>query len=133
VTLLSILGTKSIAVPLSSGFPASELRYILDNSEALVLLSSAKFQSKAQEVIKEDLKEKPIVGNIEKRHNGGSSDKHITLEDVGDHDGGMMLYTSGTTNRPVRSVNYLFDLANTRNRKEYSFQNMSLLRRLDRS
>lgn len=133
MTLLSILGTKAIAVPLSSGFPASELRYILDNSQALVLLSSAKFQSKAQEVIKGDLKEIPIVGSIEKRHNGSSSDKHITFEDVGDHDGGMMLYTSGTTNRPVRSINYRFDLPNTRNRKEYSFQNMSLLRRLGRS
>lgn len=132
MTLLSILGTKSIAVPLSSGFPASELRYILENSEALLLLSSAKFQSKAQEVLKEDLQKKPIVGSIEKRHNGGSSDKQITFEDVGDHDGGMMLYTSGTTNRPVRSINYRLDLANTRNRKESSSRNMSLLRRLGR-
>lgn len=104
MTLLSILGTKSIAVPLSSGFPASELRYILDHSEALVLLSSAKFQSKAQEVMKEDLKKKPLVGSIEKKHNGGSSDEHVTLEDASDRQGGMMLYTSGTTNRPVRTV-----------------------------
>lgn len=101
MTLLSILGTKAVAVPLSSGFPASELRYIIDNSEAGVLLSSTKFQSKALEVLKEDLKKKPKVGSIEKTHSGGSSGKHITLEDVGENQGGMMLYTSGTTNRPV--------------------------------
>ena len=32
VTLLSIIGSNGIAVPLSSGFPSSELRYILGNS-----------------------------------------------------------------------------------------------------
>lgn len=106
MTLLSILGSKSIAVPLSSGFPVSELRYILGNSEALMLLSSAKFQSKAQEVLKEGMEKKSIFGSVEKRYGGGGSGEHIKLEDVGDHQGGMMLYTSGTTNRPVRIVIY---------------------------
>ena len=101
VTLLSILGSNSIAVPLSSGFPASELRYILDNSEALMLLSSEKFRSKTDEVVKEGLDKKPIVGHIEKKHGRSSTERKAQLESSKDDQSGMMLYTSGTTSRPV--------------------------------
>ncbi len=101
VTLLSILGNGSIAVPLSSGFPSSELRYILENSEAVMLLSSAKFQSKAQEVMSGELKKKPIFGTIEKILEGSQAGEGVDLEDSGNTSSGMMLYTSGTTSRPV--------------------------------
>ncbi|MCJ1438199.1 hypothetical protein MMC27_007586 [Xylographa pallens] len=100
VTLLSILGSNSIAVPLSSGFPANELRYILDNSEALMLLSSEKFRSKTDEVVKEGLEKKPIVGHIEKKHGRSSAERKAQLESPKDNQSGMMLYTSGTTSRP---------------------------------
>ncbi len=104
MTLLSILGSNSIAVPLSSSFPASELRYILDNSEALMLLASAKFKEKAGEVMKDGLEKKPILDMVEKRQGGGGSSEHVQLEGSTDPQGGMMLYTSGTTSRPVRVV-----------------------------
>ncbi|KAI4123276.1 MAG: hypothetical protein LQ347_006218 [Umbilicaria vellea] len=101
VTLLSILGSNSIAVPLSSGFPASELRYILDNSEALMLLSSAKFKDKAQEVVKEGLEKKPILDMVQKRQGGeGGTNEHVRLEGIPENQAGIMLYTSGTTSRP---------------------------------
>ncbi|MCJ1285976.1 hypothetical protein MMC26_005318 [Xylographa opegraphella] len=100
VTLLSILGSNSIAVPLSSGFPANELRYILDNSEALMLLSSEKFRSKTDEVVKEGLEKKPIVGQIEKKLGRSSVESKAQLEKSKDNQSGMMLYTSGTTSRP---------------------------------
>jgi len=101
VTLLSILGSNSIAVPLSSGFPASELRYILDNSQALILLSSAKFQEKGAEVVKERLEKSPILSTVKKRLEGSGSKENIKLEGDEESRGGMMLYTSGTTSRPV--------------------------------
>ncbi|GKU07710.1 unnamed protein product, partial [Fusarium langsethiae] len=41
VTLLAILASNAIALPLAPSFPAPELGYILDNSVALVLISSA--------------------------------------------------------------------------------------------
>ncbi|MCJ1304423.1 hypothetical protein MMC08_007235 [Hypocenomyce scalaris] len=95
------VGSNCIAVPLSSGFPASELRYILDNSEALMLLASEKFKDKAQEVVKEGLEEKPILGMVEKRQGGeGGSSSHVQLEGTQENQAGMMLYTSGTTSRP---------------------------------
>ncbi|KAI4197772.1 MAG: hypothetical protein LQ346_002932 [Caloplaca aetnensis] len=100
VTLLAILGTNSIAVPLSSSFPASELRYILENSEALMLLSSAKFQSKADEVLKEGLDQKPISSKVEKKLEGSQSRESVQLEAQRNTQSGMMLYTSGTTSRP---------------------------------
>ncbi|KAL8755563.1 MAG: hypothetical protein Q9184_004770 [Pyrenodesmia sp. 2 TL-2023] len=100
VTLLTILGSNSIAVPVSSSFPASELRYILDNSEALMLLSSAKFQSKADEVLKEGLNRKPISNVIGKKLEGSRSSEVVQLKAQEDAQSGMMLYTSGTTSRP---------------------------------
>ncbi|KAL9627368.1 MAG: hypothetical protein Q9204_006616 [Flavoplaca sp. TL-2023a] len=100
VTLLSILGSNCIAVPLSSSFPASEIRYILDNSESLLLLSSEKFKSKADEVLREGLEKKPISASIEKKAEGHQSSELVQLEENSDDQSGLMLYTSGTTSRP---------------------------------
>ena len=101
MTLLSILGSNSVAVPLSSSFPANELRYILENSEALMLLSSTKFRSKAEEVVKEGLEKPPQLQILEKRLSGNDSTEQAKLEEAQGDAGGMMLYTSGTTSRPV--------------------------------
>ena len=67
-----------------------------------MLLSSTKFQSKAEEVVKEGL-EKPLkLQVVEKRLAGSDATAQIHLDDPKDGGGGMMLYTSGTTSRPVR-------------------------------
>jgi acyl-CoA synthetase (AMP-forming)/AMP-acid ligase II len=101
VTLLAILAAKSIAVPLSPAFPAPELQYILNHSEALMLLSSAKFATKAQEVLKTELDVEPTYLQLSKFQGDGAHEQ-VTLERTGSDSAGMMLYTSGTTNRPVR-------------------------------
>ncbi len=101
MTLLAILAAKSIAVPLSPAFPAPELQYILNHSEALLLLSSSKFASKAQEVLRTELDVEPAYLQLSKFQGGGNHEK-VTLEKTGPGAAGMMLYTSGTTNRPVR-------------------------------
>lgn len=135
VTLLSILGSNSIAVPLSSGFPVSELRYILENSEASMLLSSSKFQSKAEEVVKEGL-EKPLkVEVVEKRLGGNDSAERIQLQNPSDDAGGMMLYTSGTTSRPVRRKNPVTEPStkNLIHRKAFFCPTQSSLRNVDPS
>jgi malonyl-CoA/methylmalonyl-CoA synthetase len=99
VTLLSILAAHAIAVPLSPTFPAHELRYIIDQSESLMLLSSEKFQDKADEVLKEAIETSPINWKREKIMMG-KTDDYVTLEEPTSTKGGMMLYTSGTTSRP---------------------------------
>ncbi|KAF2751731.1 acetyl-CoA synthetase-like protein [Sporormia fimetaria CBS 119925] len=99
VTLLSIFAAHAIAVPLCPTHPASELRYILDQSGALMLLSSEKFQDKADEVLKEGLESTPINYKQDKIMLGKTDDS-VTLEEPTSTTGGMMLYTSGTTNRP---------------------------------
>jgi malonyl-CoA/methylmalonyl-CoA synthetase len=99
VTLLSILASHAIAVPLSPTFPAHELRYIIDQSESLMLLSSEMFQAKADEVLKEGMETAPINYKQEKIMMG-KTDDYVTLEEPTSDKGGMMLYTSGTTNRP---------------------------------
>ncbi|KAK1828540.1 hypothetical protein QBC39DRAFT_264915 [Podospora conica] len=99
VTLLAILATRGIAVPLSPAFPAPELQYILNHSEALMLLSSAKFASKAEELLKTELDVQPIYLQLDKFQGGGTPEK-VALDKTKPGSAGMMLYTSGTTNRP---------------------------------
>ncbi|RSM21002.1 hypothetical protein CDV31_000049 [Fusarium ambrosium] len=99
VTLLAAMAARSIAVPLSPAFPAPELQYILNQSEASLLVSSAKFAAKAKEVLATDLTTKPAHLELQK-HVGGGSHEKVELGDSNPGEAGMMLYTSGTTNRP---------------------------------
>lgn len=100
MTLLAVLAARAIALPLSPGFPASELRYILNQSEANLLVSSAKFASKADEVLAAGLDSTPAYLRLEK-HLGGSAHERVVLGEEDAGQAAMMLYTSGTTNRPV--------------------------------
>ncbi|CAN8101058.1 unnamed protein product [Discula destructiva] len=105
VTWLAILAAKAIAVPLSPAFPAPELQYILGHSEALLLLSSARFTTKAQETLALPLVSPPKHVELPK-HLGGAAFSPITFDGQEQPAAdaastlGMMLYTSGTTNRP---------------------------------
>ena len=68
-----------------------------------MLVSSLKFQSKAEEVVREGL-DKPLKLEIVQKHLAGSeSVEQVQLDNSKDDAGGMMLYTSGTTSRPVGS------------------------------
>ncbi|KAJ8125252.1 hypothetical protein O1611_g8385 [Lasiodiplodia mahajangana] len=115
VTFLAILASRAIALPLSPPFPAPELQYILTQSQASLLLYSAKFATKAKEVLKTPWPEpspntdpefKPTLKAFElSKHNGLPDDNTVfdtvTITDDADTEGaGMMLYTSGTTARP---------------------------------
>lgn len=95
------MAARAIALPLSPAFPAPELQYILNQSQASLLVSSPKFAAKAQEVLGSGLDAAPIHVELPKHIKGGGAET-VTLE--GDDAGaaGLMLYTSGTTNRPVR-------------------------------
>lgn len=65
-----------------------------------MLLSSSKFESKAHEVMKSGLVANPKHINLEKKLEN-SNYENVTLEGPSQGKGGMMLYTSGTTNKPV--------------------------------
>ena len=133
VTLLSVLSNNSIAVPLSPDFPLSELRYILDNSEALMLLTSAKFRSKVDNLIKEGLQKTPVLTQVEKRLGGNTVENKAQLQDLKNDLAGMMLYTSGTTSRPVRSgLAYIPLLTKVRARKACYYPNRLLQLKLNR-
>lgn len=66
-----------------------------------MLLSSAKFREKAEEVVKEGLEKSPILSIVRKKLEGSRSKEEVKLEGDQESRGGMMLYTSGTTSRPV--------------------------------
>ncbi|OAP62415.1 hypothetical protein AYL99_04618 [Fonsecaea erecta] len=101
VTFLSILSHDAIALPLAHTHPSSELRYILENSEATLFLSTEKFQEKAKEVVKEGLlNHAPKLGILSKIETGARSAENVQLSSQTLERGGFMLYTSGTTSRP---------------------------------
>ncbi|KIX07014.1 uncharacterized protein Z518_04990 [Rhinocladiella mackenziei CBS 650.93] len=100
VTFLSILSHDAIALPLAHTHPSSELRYILENSEAALFLSTEKFQDKAKEVVKEGLNHTPKLEILSKIETGAVSAENVKFSGQSIDHGGFMLYTSGTTNRP---------------------------------
>jgi acyl-coenzyme A synthetase/AMP-(fatty) acid ligase len=103
--LLAIFGCDAIALPLSPTFPTGELQYILDNSEAKVLLATEKYANKAQDILQAGLQHDPLFDIRQKFVVGGSGSETVSLMDSSNSlerpAGGMMLYTSGTTARPV--------------------------------
>lgn len=109
VSLLSIIATHSLALPLCSTFPVSELQYILNQSKTIILLASSKFITKAKQTLDACDQSRPRLIQIEKRM-GGSRYQKISLNDSLGPEGGLILYTSGTTNRPVCGLNKI-DLA----------------------
>jgi acyl-coenzyme A synthetase/AMP-(fatty) acid ligase len=101
--MLSILAIDAIALPLSPAFPVEELKYIVDNAEVKVLLASARNAARAQEILAAGLQGDPILDVREKITRGSGHLELPSLQDLNEPRGGMMLYTSGTTNRPVTS------------------------------
>ena len=66
-----------------------------------MLLSTIKQKQKANDVLGDGIETKPISGLVENITDDINPNETVTLEDVQDDKGGLMLYTSGTTNRPV--------------------------------
>lgn len=102
MTFLAILAHEAIALPLSHSFPASELQYILENSEPKLLLSTPSFEKKAEEVLQTGLQQKPVLAITDKREQGSLAEENVEVTGTSSGKGGLMLYTSGTTSRPVR-------------------------------
>lgn len=104
---MAVLAAHAIALPLSPPFPAPELQYILSHSQATLLLHSPKYASKVDEVLTTPSKEldvtpSPTPVELPKRL-GAISETFEPIELVEEDNAegaGMMLYTSGTTNRP---------------------------------
>ncbi|KAH7325543.1 AMP-binding enzyme [Stachybotrys elegans] len=101
VTFLAILASSAVALPLAPSHPASELRYILNDSAAAVVISSATHVKQAEEVLEEGLDHVPVLhqlGTFDEQR-GNAVDVEWTEPPSG-ATCGMMLYTSGTTARP---------------------------------
>ncbi|KAL4816019.1 hypothetical protein BDW67DRAFT_57573 [Aspergillus spinulosporus] len=100
VILLSILASDAIAVPLSTGFPIHELKYIMNNSQAGMLVATERYADMAGKILEGELTRQPILDVRGKITTGNSGVGAVELEGLDGDSGGMMLYTSGTTNRP---------------------------------
>ena len=105
MTILSIFASGAIAVPLAPGFPLSELKYVLDHCEAKTLLASQTLLGKAEQLVASDETGQLSLANVEELV-GSGHDQEDVYPGSANTDGGMMLYTSGTTSKPVgRNLN----------------------------
>lgn len=105
--LLTIFASDAIALPLSPSFPVNEWQYILDNSQAKVLLATEKYAEKADQLLQAGLKYGPVFDLRSKIVAGATSNEAVQLEDMKKApSSGLMLYTSGTTNRPVGRLSF---------------------------
>lgn len=108
---MAILASNAIAVPLAPSFALPELRYIIDESEAFVLISSKRFSAKANEVLSDGLTKLPIFYELDEMGNASTDERDIALCEFSEECcGGMMLFTSGTTARPKGVVLSLANL-----------------------
>lgn len=104
VTLLSVLASGAIAVPLAPSFPISELEYVVNHSEAEILIASDKNWAKAQELMRRNNSENLSSFKVEELFSDEKQGMQVRVGEAHTH-GGIMLYTSGTTNKPVRVAN----------------------------
>ncbi len=104
VALLSIIASGAIAVPLAPTFPTTELQTILNDCSASMLLSSEYYHKKASEIVQVGVKKPPVLERLRLSTNPiGSSPTNMPILEAGHgiDTSGLMLYTSGTTGRPV--------------------------------
>jgi acyl-CoA synthetase (AMP-forming)/AMP-acid ligase II len=101
--LLSILASDAIAVPLATSFPVSELKYIMDDSQSSVLISNPQWPEKVEALLRSGLGQSVAFDMWAKIHKGAPHVESVELNGLDGGHGGLMLYTSGTTNRPVRT------------------------------
>jgi acyl-coenzyme A synthetase/AMP-(fatty) acid ligase len=72
-----------------------------------MLLASSKFYKKAHDVALQGLSSQPRVIEVEKLQAGEIGRVEVSLGGPTDGQGGIMLYTSGTTSKPVSTYQHL--------------------------
>lgn len=108
VQLLAILASNAIALPLAPSFPPSELRYNINHAQPRLLVASSQYENQARQVLEDGLDTVPALVQSRPEELGNDNaptGQEYQLEDIVTPLGGLMLYTSGTTSRPVRIRN----------------------------
>ncbi|KAI5286292.1 hypothetical protein KEM54_006907 [Ascosphaera aggregata] len=102
VNYLAILAADAIALPLQPAFPNPELMYILNQSQANILLATSPFEETARSLVDSGSERDPalLVSELRSSPAVPIAQNDLELVDIGEPKGGMMLYTSGTTNKP---------------------------------
>ncbi|KAL3457933.1 hypothetical protein BJX64DRAFT_238415 [Aspergillus heterothallicus] len=100
VMLLSILASDAIAVPLCPSHPTTELRHVMNNSGAGTLITTEKYLNKTEKLLRAGLTTSLNLDVWKKIMEPTPGPERLELGGLDGGHGGMMLYTSGTTNLP---------------------------------
>ncbi|OJW18055.1 amino acid adenylation domain-containing protein [Mucilaginibacter sp. 44-25] len=93
ISLLAILKSGSIYVPLDPEYPKDRIEFMLDDSSARILLTSQKYKGHFASNTREILIEDALVAS--KDHPANEPEKTVTGADLA-----YILYTSGSTGKP---------------------------------
>ncbi|MGE5343370.1 MAG: non-ribosomal peptide synthase/polyketide synthase [Candidatus Omnitrophota bacterium] len=92
-SIIGVLKSGNIYVPLSVSYPKKRLSYMLENSESSLLLTNTKNQETALELANEN---RIHLGNVTSIH----EDSHYQNIDISAQTPAYILYTSGSTGNP---------------------------------
>lgn len=100
-TQWGIWRTNGIVTPLCTAHPITELKYVIDHSECELIISSEEFRSTIEQ-LKIDFPQKHFIyiESIPNIETSPSTNRSTNFPPINRDDYAMMLYTSGTTNRP---------------------------------
>jgi fatty-acyl-CoA synthase len=99
ITLFACARLGAVFVPLNTRLAAPELRYILENSSAKLLIHEPRLSELAR-----DAAATTVNVRVQSEHPVAPAEGIGTLPMVNDGDPAVMLYTSGTTGRPKGAV-----------------------------
>ena len=94
ISMLGIIKTGAVYVPLDSAYPAERIRHIVEDSQAKFIL----VQKNTLTLLPVDLKEKAIL--FERTLEEDLKDKSFSIPEISSHSPIYFMYTSGSTGTP---------------------------------
>lgn len=120
IGVYAALQIGAIAVPLNTKLKSMELEYMLSHSGAKVLIANQEWWPNIQPILQETMlenifitDEQPPEGTIPFSKLINEQCPEIVSEEVKEHDGAFIMYTSGTTGRPKGAFISHFNMIHT--------------------
>lgn len=99
-TLLAVQSTGAAYVPLDPGYPAERIQYMLDDSQALLIVTEDSLLDSLTSTQLTTLSVQSLVNPLGNQLLAERSDKQTEATRANVHDLAYMIYTSGSTGRP---------------------------------